>query len=66
MVNFVLDDLGRPAGEGLDAGLELLILPLNLDRLIAFARPWAAQQGKTAFGSIVEGGCFDDLRVKHC
>ena len=36
MVDLVLDDLGRPAGEGFDAGLEFLVLPLDFDSFVAF------------------------------
>ena len=45
MIDLVLDDLCRPAGEGLDAGLELFILPLHLDGPVAFAGTGATQQG---------------------
>jgi hypothetical protein len=38
MIYFVLDDLSRPAGEGLDAGLQFRGLILDLGRFIAFAR----------------------------
>ena len=42
VVDFVLDDLGRPAGKGFEANLKLLILILHLDRLPAFGLPVAA------------------------
>jgi hypothetical protein len=34
VVDLVMDDLSGPAGEGLDPGLKLLVLPLHLDALI--------------------------------
>ena len=39
MVDLMLNDLCRPAGEGLDPGLKGLILPPNLDGLIPAAFP---------------------------
>ena len=48
MIDLMLDDLSRPAGKGLDAGLELLVLVPDLDLLKPLAFPGAAQQGKTA------------------
>lgn len=65
MVDFVLDNLGSPAGEGLDAGLKLLILPLDLDGLEPLTGARTAQQGQTALLRIVGTGSFDDLGVKH-
>ena len=53
MVDLVLNDLSAPAGECFDAGLELLVLPLHLDGLIALARTRAAQQRKAAFLRII-------------
>ena len=53
MVDLVLNDLGAPASECFDAGLELLVLPLNLDGLVAFAGTRAAQQRKAAFLRII-------------
>ena len=43
MVDLVLDDLRRPAGEGLDALLKALVLPADLDGLPA---PGAAEQSR--------------------
>ena len=42
MVDLMLNDLRRPAGERLDARLELLILPLHLDGLKPPRFPCAA------------------------
>ena len=47
MVNFVLNDLSRPADKSLDTGLKLLVLPLDFNGLVAFTRAWATEQGKT-------------------
>ena len=54
MVNFALDDLCRPAGEGLDPGLELFVLPPDFDGLVALALSWAARQGKAAFLRVIQ------------
>jgi hypothetical protein len=43
MVDLVLDDLGCPAGEGFDPGLELFVLPLHFDGFIAFTGAGVAQ-----------------------
>ena len=43
MVDFVLDDLGCPAGEGFDAGLEIPGLIAHIDLLTPPAAPGAAQ-----------------------
>ena len=44
MIDFVLNDLSRPACVGLDASLQLQVLILNLNGFIAFARAWAAEK----------------------
>ena len=64
VVDLVLDELGRPAGEGLEAGLKLLVLILNLDRLPAFGLPGAGE-GETALLCLVGAGFFDDFQVEH-
>ena len=56
MVDFMLDDLSRPAGKGLDAGLEFFVLPLHLDGLKPLTGPWATQERKTTFFRIVRPG----------
>ena len=53
MVDLVLNDLGAPARKGFHAGLELLVLPLHLDGLIALAGARTAQQRKAAFLCII-------------
>ena len=45
MIDLVLDDLCGPAGESFDAGLELLVLPLDLDGLIALTGAGATKEG---------------------
>ena len=65
MVNFVLNDLSRPADKSLDTGLELLVLPLDFNALVAFARARAAEQGKAVFLGVVRSGHLDNFRVKH-
>ena len=66
MVNFMLDDLGSPAGVGLDAPIHGIILITNLDFLKAASRTGGAQQRKTAFGRFKFPFRFQNLRVeKH-
>ena len=54
MINLVLDDLRGPAGEGFDPNLELLVLPLHLDGLIALAGAGAAEKGKATLFGVIE------------
>jgi len=65
MIHFVLDDLRRPAGEGFDPGLELLILPFDFNGLIALALSWTAKEGQAALLGIIHSGHLDDLRIEH-
>ena len=58
MVNFMLNDLCGPAGEGFDAGPEISGLPPNLDRLPSFAWARTAKQGETSFFSIIRVALF--------
>ena len=58
MVDFVLDDLGRPAGEGLDTGLELLILPPDFDGLVPLTGAGVTYEGKATFPGFVGVKCF--------
>ena len=64
MVNFMLNDLRRPAGERFNARLELLILPLHLDGLITLCFPRAGQ-GQAALLRVIRRGFLDDHRVEH-
>ena len=61
MVNFMLNDLRRPAGECFNARLELFILPLHLDGLITLCFPRAGQ-GQAALLRLVGLGPFENLR----
>ena len=64
MVDFMLDDLRRPAGERLDARLKLLALPLYLDGLVSLRFPRAGQ-GQTALLRVIRRGFFDDHGIEH-
>ena len=64
VVDLVLDDLGCPAGEGLKADLELLVLVLHFDGFPAFCLSGTGE-GETTFLRLVRPGFLDDLRVKH-
>ena len=65
VVNFVLDYLRRPAGEGFDAGLEVFVLPFHLNGAVALGFAGALQR-ETALLRLKRVGAFDDSRVKHC
>lgn len=60
----MLNDLRRPAGERFNARLELLILPLHLDGLVALCFPRAGQ-GQAALLRVIRRGFFDDHGVEH-
>ena len=64
MVDFVLNDLRCPAGERLDARLELLVLPLHLDGLKPLHFPRAGQR-QAALLRVIRRGLFDDHGVEH-
>ena len=64
MVDLVLDDLGCPAGEGLQPGLELFVLPLDLDGLEPFRFPDAGE-GEAALLGLIRPGLPDDDGVEH-
>ena len=64
MIDFVLDDLCRPAGEGFEASLKPLVLILHLDGLPALGFP-GASEGETALLRLIWPGLFDNLRVEH-
>lgn len=65
MINFMLNDLRRPASVGLDTSLHFRGLIPNLDGFIAFALVWAAEKRQTAFLSVVRAIIFDNLWIKH-
>ena len=64
MVDLVLDDLRRPAGKGLEPGLELFILPLHLDDLEPLRFP-PSGQGQTALLRFVGPGLLHDDGIEH-
>ena len=65
MIHFMLNDLRRPAGVGLYAGLQFRGLILDLDGFIAFARTRTAEKGQTAFLGVIHTIFFDDLGIEH-
>ena len=65
MIHFVLNDLGCPAGEGFQSGLQGSILIADFDFTEAFGFPGSAQQGKTAFFRFICFAAADDLRIQH-
>ena len=58
MIHLVLDDLGGPAGEGFDPLPELLVVPADLDLLIALTLPGAAQQAQAALLGLIFPLCL--------
>lgn len=64
MVDLVLDNLGGPAGEGLAAGLELFVLPLDLDGAKAPRLPGAGE-GQAALLGLIGAVPADDDGVAH-
>ena len=64
MVDLVLDDLRRPAGEGFQPGLEFFILPLDLDGLKPFRFPDAGE-GEAALLGLIRPGLPDDDGIEH-
>lgn len=64
MVQLVLDDFRRPAGEGFQPGLEFFVLPPDLDGLEALGLSGAGE-GQTALLRLVGAGTLDDHGVEH-
>ena len=64
VVDLVLYDLRRPAGEGLEADLKLFVLPLNLDTAEALRFPHAGER-KTALLGVESAGALHDDGVQH-
>ena len=64
VVDLVLYDLRRPAGEGLEAGLKLFVLPLNLDAAEALRFPHAGER-KTALLGVESAGALHYDGVQH-
>ena len=65
MIHFMLNDLGRPAGEVFRTRLHLQGLILHLDGLIALALTGAAEKRQITFLSIIGAVLLDDLRIEH-
>ena len=65
MICFMLNNLRRPAGIGLDAGLQFQGLILDLDGFIAFARARTAEKRKASLFGIVGAILFDNLGIEH-
>ena len=61
MINFVLNDLCRPAGKGFDPSLKIFCLPLYLDRLVAFALSRLTDQRQTSFLGFIQSRHFDNF-----
>ena len=59
MVNFVLDDLRRPAGKVFDVGAHFAVLPLYLDGLVALCLALPLQ-GKAALLGQIQPLAVDD------
>ena len=64
MVDPVLDDLRRPAGEGLQPCLQHFVLPLHLDGAEALRLPRAVQ-GQAALLRLIGLGLPDDDGIEH-
>ena len=65
MINLVLDDLCRPAGEGFDARLHLGGLVLHLDGFVALALTGATEKRQAALFGIVRAVLLDNLGIEH-
>ena len=65
MINFMLDDLRRTAGEVFRARLHIQGLILHLDCLIALALTGAAEERQAAFLGVVCAILFDDFGIEH-
>lgn len=64
MVDFVLNDLGSPAGKGFQACLEIFILILYFDGFPALCLSRTCK-GKTALLGLIQSGLLYDLRIEH-
>ena len=64
VVDLVLNDLRRPAGEGLAPRLKFLVLPLHLDGLESLRLPRTGK-GQASFLRPICAGLPDDAWVEH-
>ena len=65
MVNFMLNNLCRPASEVFRSCLHIQGLILHLDGLIALTFTGTAEQRKTAFLGVVRAFLLNDFGVEH-
>ena len=65
MINLMLNDLCRPAGEVFRARLHFQGLILHLNGLIALALARAAEKRQTAFLGVIRAVFLDDLGIEH-
>ena len=65
MIQLMLNDLRRPAGEVFRASLHFHGLILHLDGLIALALTGAAEKRQTAFFGVVRAVFLNDLGIEH-
>ena len=64
MVDFVLDNLGSPAGKSFESCLELFVLISDFDGMKALCLAGTGER-QAALLRLVGTGSFDDLRMKH-
>ena len=64
VVDLMLDDLGRPAGEGFEPNLEAVILIPHLDGAVSFRLPGPGQ-GQAPLLRLIGSRALDDLRIEH-
>lgn len=65
MINFMLNDLRRPADEVLRACLHIQGLILHLDSLISLTLTWPAEKRQAAFLGVVRTVLLDNLGIEH-
>ena len=65
MINLMLNDLRRPAGEIFRTCLHFQGLILHLDSFISLAFAGAAEKRQTAFLGVVRSVSLDDFGIEH-
>jgi hypothetical protein len=65
VVDFMLDDLGSPATEGFDPGLEGLVLPTDFDFLITHRFSGTSQKGQASFFGFIFSFGLENFRIQH-
>ena len=63
MVNFMLNNLGCPAGIRFDSGLEPLILELHPDFFVPLRRARTIEQRQTGFFCLVRTGALQNFGI---